>query len=207
MTGGIVWTGIITGVITATATLLGVRLTQRHTLAMRLLDRQEQRRVEQREALAEVLVTGREWVHSLGAVTTAAERADVLALVRTPALKDHPSRAVAHGRALLTARLVVRDPLVRAKVVWLSDRVTDLPSRLARVIVTQQDGDGATDPDAVKAVRRQASAYRDALNDLERLTRERVVDDPSDVRRRWWQRVRLPRRRSVPQPEASTGAV
>ncbi|GAB3195006.1 hypothetical protein GCM10027261_14250 [Geodermatophilus arenarius] len=38
-------------------------------------------------------------------------------------------------------------------------------------------------------------AYLTALKDLERLTRERVVDDPQEVRRRWRQRLLL--RRSV----------
>ncbi len=35
-------------------------------------------------------------------------------------------------------------------------------------------------------------AYAHELEHLERLTRELVVQDPQEVRRRWWQRVRLP---------------
>src|SRR4051794_15476003 len=65
MSGGIAWTSLITGLITATATLTGVWLTQRHARRMRLMDRHEECRAEQRDALAEVLATGREWAGML----------------------------------------------------------------------------------------------------------------------------------------------
>lgn len=65
MSLGLVWTGITSGLITASATLLGVWLTQRHAWRMRPLDRHEERRVEQRDALAEVQLTGCELKSSL----------------------------------------------------------------------------------------------------------------------------------------------
>ncbi len=51
-------------------------------------------------------------------------------------------------------------------------------------------------------------SYEKELGNLERLTRERVMDDPQEVRRRWWQRVRLllPRRRRRPDSQADGAA-
>jgi hypothetical protein len=38
-------------------------------------------------------------------------------------------------------------------------------------------------------------AHVEALYELEQLTWDRMVDDPQEARLRWWQRVRLPRRK------------
>src|SRR4051812_5829992 len=53
-----------------------------------------------------------------------------------------------------------------------------------RAVVQQEVGD-------THAAFKCANEYRDRLTELERLTRERVVDDPQEARR-WWQCARLP---------------
>jgi hypothetical protein len=68
------WGNVVTALITATATLTGVRLPQRHAVEQRRQDRVEDRRVEQRTALAEVLVTGREWTRSLDGLALSAAK-------------------------------------------------------------------------------------------------------------------------------------
>lgn len=120
MSEGIAWTSIITGLITATATLLGVWLTQRHARRVRLLDRHDERLIEQREALVEVLAAGREWTASQEAVAMVAAELTTDALTETWVFQRHNPLDLAHSRALLTARLVTRDPEVRAALDRLS---------------------------------------------------------------------------------------
>ncbi len=192
MTGGIVWTGIITGVITATATLLGVWLTQRHNVRMRLLDRHEDRRVEQRTVLADVLVNGREGRGSVETLGRAAVKMDPVALAQTDTLATFTDRSTAHGRALVNARLVTRDPITRAHVGLMSEAAATLPPYVARI--HRATSGGTRSPvELMDEMAVGARAYRTALNNLERLIRERVVDDPVEARRRWWQRVGPPR--------------
>jgi hypothetical protein len=105
-----------------------------------------------------------------------------------------------HTRALLAARLLVRDGPVRKAVKRVSDLANASPT-LVRANL------GVHDLDVAKVAVVAVDAYRDALLDLERVTRERLVGDPQEARRRWWQRVRLarPGRRRRPAPEAAGG--
>jgi hypothetical protein len=125
---GEAWGNVITAVVTAAATLLGVWLTQRHAAAMRQHDRNEQRRVEQRTALAEVLVTGREWAESLDAVTLmSAVSGDSTVAGLSSAMDRYQALERTHLRAPVAARLVVRDHHVGSRLVALSNEAAELP--------------------------------------------------------------------------------
>ncbi len=194
MSGGIVWTGIITGVITATATLLGVWLTQRHNVRMRLLDQHEERRVEQRNALADVLLTGREMEVSLNRLLYTAVRAsDHEDFRASKGFVAYRAAYDAQLRALLTARLIVHDPQVLDHMHQLTEPVHKAVEAVMTLVEnTEQQGDLGNPALFGAEAFGRIRAYKQELEHLERLTRERVVQDPQEVRRRWWQRVRLP---------------
>src|SRR3712207_4287808 len=96
------WLSIVTALIAGGFALLGVRWTQRHAAEQRRLDRLEERRREQREALVEVLATGREFVTSLeGVILRASVATDDVAFANSPAVDQHGPLLKAHRRALL----------------------------------------------------------------------------------------------------------
>ncbi|ADB74229.1 hypothetical protein [Geodermatophilus obscurus] len=201
------WLGIVTAVLAGGFALLGVRLNQRHAAEQRRLDRHEDRRVEQREALAEVLATGREYKASLDAVILRAMVAvDAVAFGNSPAVDGHGPLDRAHSRALLTARLVLRDPPVLAYVTRMSELMEEIPKQLPPILNSAKANGKRADVEAAGPALQRAAGYGKALDMLERITRERVVDDPQEARRRWRQRVRLPRRRqpTAPEVDAST---
>jgi hypothetical protein len=184
VSGGIVWTGIITGLITATATLTGVWLTQRHARKMRRLDRLDARRVEQREALAEVLVMGGELQNKLVELLFAAHKYPTwAALGRSQPFLSYAEAARLHERALVVARLLIHDEQVRDHV----ERLEGLSEDPLRPLVSAA---AATMVNAAEEGLRAADRYGYSLRALERLTRERVLGDPQEVRRPWWRRGR-----------------
>jgi hypothetical protein len=163
--GAAVWasviTALVTALITASVTLAGVRLTQRHATALRRLDLDEKRRAEQRGALAEAIVTGREWT-----------RIGYVPLAPPEFILD--ARYNAHARALLVARLVVSDAQLRHHLVDLTKHLDGLTSIASQV--GSEQASGVHDPK--RAYRHDAvKAYRDALTALEILTRERMLAD------------------------------
>lgn len=170
--------GALTAVITAGATLLGVGLTQRHATTMRRLDRHEEHRIEQRKAVADVLVTGREWVSSLESVMLVAGLlSDSIVFSQSLAVDKHGPIRTAHSGALVTARLVIRDSDVLTCVRRLSDLVAQMPEHISRVQEDAQRG-GKASPEALGEGLREARRYTEALDGLEQLTRDRIVDDP-----------------------------
>jgi hypothetical protein len=202
VSGGIVWTGIITGLITATATLTGIWLGQRHAWKMRRQDRHDERRVEQREALAEVLASGREFKVSLDSVILRASVAtDFVEFANSPAADQHGPLLKAHSRALLTTRLVLRDPPVLAYVTRMSELVEEIPKHIPPILDSAKANGQRADVEAIGPALQQAAVYGRALDELERLTRERVVEDPQEARRRRWQRFLKRQHR----PDASGG--
>jgi hypothetical protein len=102
--GGI---GVWGNVIIAIATLSGVFIAQWHARKMRRLDLHEERRVEQRKALAEVLATGREYVISLEAVMLGASvpREDVDFVNSPGSSNTAPSPGLTTGRCSPLASL------------------------------------------------------------------------------------------------------
>jgi hypothetical protein len=217
------WLSIVTALVAGGFTLLGVRLTQRHAAEQRRLDRLEDHRVEQREALVEVLVTGRDYARSMRDFAnhhavyepsenqfrtreelrrTLRERAD------PPAVAAYRHNYRAHRQALLTARLLVRDPTVLDYVTRMSLDLDELPEPFVELMTSAQGNQGRADQEVIERAFDAEPKYAKVLDELERLTRERVVDDPQDVRRRWWQRGRLawPGRRKAALPDAGTQA-
>jgi len=185
-------TGVLTALIAGGFTVTAVRLTQRHAADQRRLDRLEDRRVEQREALVEVLATGREFVTSLNAVMLAAGMTGSAAdFASTSVAEAHGPLLKAHDHALLTARLLLQDPVVIEHVTRMSLAMKNMPELLPPLMKSAK-AHGRAQPEVIGRALGTARAYGQALDDLERLTRERVVDDPHEVFRRWWQRVRLP---------------
>ncbi len=179
--------------------LLGVRLTQRHAAEQRRLDRHEDQRAEQRATVVDLLAVGRAWAHSLIACTRAVYEMTPEAASHSWAFQEYLRTDELHTRALLAARLLVRDEPVREAVKQVSDLANASPM-LVRANL------GVNDLDLANVAVAAVDAYRDALLDLEWVTRERLVDDPQEVRRRWWQRVHLslPGRRSRQDPAEAT---
>ena len=197
------WLPVATALLAGGFALLGVWLNQRNTAEQRRLDRLEDRRVEQREALAEVLATGREFKVSLDAVTLVAMvgTSDV-AFANSSAVERHGPLMRAHGRALLTARLVLRDPLVLAYVTRMSELMEEIPKHLPRILDSARANGDRADVEAAGPALQRVAAYGTALDTLERMTRERVVDDPQPERRAWWRRIRVAlRKRSQAQAD------
>ncbi|MGR7023753.1 hypothetical protein [Geodermatophilus sp. URMC 62] len=185
------WLSIIAALIAGGSALLGVRWTQGHAAEQRRQDRHDERRVEQRTALVEVLVTGREFALSVQAVMMRASvSTDGMGSANAPAVDRHDPLNQAHHRALLTARLLVRDPVVLDHVTRMSKTAEKLPEQFM-LLLRSAEAHGRAKPEVVARARGQADAYDTALNELELLTRERVVDDPQEDRRRWRQRIRL----------------
>lgn len=197
------WLSIVTALIAGGFALLGVRWTQRHAAEQRRLDRLEDRRVEQREALVEVLATGREFVSSLEAVILRASVAsDDVAFANSPAVDQHGPLLKAHRRALLTARLILRDPPVLQYVTRMSELVDEIPKHIPPILDSAKAHGRAKVDDMGPALQR-SGIYTRALDELERLTRERVVDDPQQAFRPWRQRLRASmslRRKQSPDP-------
>jgi hypothetical protein len=197
------WLSIVTALMAGGFALLGVRLTQRHAAEQRRLDRLEDHRAEQRAAVVDLLAVGRSWAHSLIALLHVAHEMTPEAM--TPeaaqaswAFREYLRTDELHTRALLAARLLVRDDPVREAAKNVSELANASPT-LVRANL------GVNAPEVTAVAVAAVDAYRDALLDLERVTRERLVDDPQEVRRRRWQRVRLPLpgRHSRPSSERS----
>jgi hypothetical protein len=191
-TWGTVITVLVTGLVTGAVTLTGVGLTQHHDTALRDLDRQEQRRVEQREALAEVLVTGREWALSASSVMmTAGLLGDPIEFGKSLAVEQHGPVNTAHRRALVMARLVVREPQLFAYVTRMSELSDEMPKHIGRVHSSAKQLGKATD-EALASALRHVTVYEQALDGLEQLTRDRVVNEAPARRRRlrlpWWRK-------------------
>jgi hypothetical protein len=169
------WAAIITTLITVVSTLGGVALTQRHATTLRRLDFLEQRRVEQRIALENVLTTGQDWViftRAVGREPGREEQKDFDAWDYF--VENNRNILDAHSRALLTARLVIRDETVRGLVTELTNEGNDLHSKMLRL----KDAE-LRDPDEVRMIRgtiwNLAKSYREQLARLEQLTRDRVL--------------------------------
>ncbi len=176
MSGGIVWTGIITGVITATATLTGVWLTQRHAWKTRRLDRQDARRLEQRDALVEVLLTGREWSRAISVLINHAHFARPSGERPPQARVDrYRELAAAHERSLWTARIVVSDSTVSSLLPQLAEHNEAVVLAMLDVLgrVEFSEGEDANDWDhhAVRMLR----MVDEGLVQLEKLTRQAMV--------------------------------
>ncbi len=181
VSGGIVRTGIITGVITATATLLGVWFTQRHARMMRLLELSEERRLEQRDAVVEVLVTGCEWAAMMLALAQNARHYG--GEVSPETATQHRVLAVAHQRALQLAELVARDQQVLACVHSLV-KLINSDGMTASLMAVSGASEGHIEEETLTDVRTRVSTYADTLSRLQQLTRERLVDArPNDGRR------------------------
>jgi hypothetical protein len=100
---------------------------------------------------------------------------------------------VAHRRALTTARLVVRDDLMRVYVIRMSELAAELPLEVGKVAKSRRDTGRLATPEVLGKAAGEIAAYDRALDTLEEMTRVAVVDDPQVVRwRRWWHRFRLP---------------
>jgi len=199
----------VTALLAGGFALLGVRWTQRHAAEQRRLDRLEDRRVEQREALVEVLATGREYVTSLQAVMLGASvPRDDVNFANSPGVDAHGPLDKAHRRSLLTARLLVRDPRILEHVTRLSLVLDKLPEQIKPLQDSARTRRGPADAETVGRAFAAPSAYGKGLDELERLTRERVVDDPREGPRRWRHRILLllPRRRSRPDSQADGAA-
>jgi hypothetical protein len=196
------WTTVITALVTGMVTLIGVGLTQRHAATLRRLDRQEARRVEQRVALADVLVQGRQWAWVLSDLAEKAtkgnfepvgtfvsgERVTLDDLDRQ--LQHLRPAQEAHSRALLTARLVVRDEQVRKYLSDLSARTTKVIQLTRHLESVAEDASPGFARNLGPPLRDEARDYLRRLVGLEQLTRQRVVEDPppNPPRRRLWPR-------------------
>src|SRR4051812_49940165 len=98
---------------------------------MRRWDQHDERRVEQRESLVEVLATGRELAASREAVMmVAGMSSNTVEFGNSSVVDAHGPLVKPHHRALLTARLLVRDPLVLAHVTRMSLVAEKLPEQL-----------------------------------------------------------------------------
>lgn len=183
------WLSIVTAAVAGGFTLLGVRLTQRHAAEQRRLDRLEDRRVEQRQALAEVLVTGREWVTNLNGLAISAAMLPVEGFTKNPGFEANTDLQRRHARALLTARLVVADLEVNEQVRAMSVEAEDLSALYGPVALDRRDAGGLANPEALNRLTARNEAYAVELDRLEAFTRQRVVDDPQEVLLQRWRRV------------------
>jgi hypothetical protein len=191
------WVGLLAALITAGATLAGVRLAQQQAATLKLLDLQEQRVAEQRLAVAEVLITGRDWLTSIERLAASASRRaaafrdgmnvqlEAVKRVLMDASESHGKEEVerfeqfdfAKGR--LERGLVIADLTVREAA--MSDKVTELTTQvvmLAKLIEERHRNRwdrhefNALDDEYFRA---RVKACREALRDLEGSARERLA--------------------------------
>lgn len=105
-----IWPNIVTGVCTLLAGLGGVWITQRGTTARTIEEWRDKHRIDQRQAVVEVLHRGRQWTHSMGmmrsAIAVSPTGRDLMSLLDKYNLSygdDH----LQFQRALTAARIVV----------------------------------------------------------------------------------------------------
>jgi hypothetical protein len=166
-----VWSDVVTAVITGVATLTGVGIAQRHATTLRRLDRHDARRNEEVAAVVEALATGQEWATSLFNLLLAAAQLRPGEDVRgSAAFKTYLPTPERHWRALLRARLLVRDEEVRAHMMHMFLQALWLP-------LLAIDGRIHHEKDALKDALEEPGSYQVALIGLESLIHRRLIRD------------------------------
>ncbi|MGY1607264.1 hypothetical protein [Geodermatophilus sp. SYSU D00700] len=77
-----------------------------------------------------------------------------------------------------------------AYVTPMSKLVQKIPAHIPPILDSAEKR-GRTEVDAMGPAIQRAAVYGRALETLERMTRERVVEYPFEFRRRWWHRIPL----------------
>ncbi|MFD9703866.1 hypothetical protein [Lentzea sp. NPDC059081] len=105
-----IWPNIITGVCTLLAGLGGVWITQRGTASRTAEEWRDKHRIDQRQAVVDVLHLGRQWSYSLGllrsTIALSGDNQDVEFLVNHKKF-SYVDDYTAFQRALTTARIIV----------------------------------------------------------------------------------------------------
>ncbi|SOC48546.1 hypothetical protein SAMN05660748_1242 [Blastococcus aggregatus] len=175
----------MTALIAGGFALLGVRWTQRHGAEQRRLDLHEKRRVEQRDALVDVLLTGREWSRATRRLIAAAHFARPEGQRPAQTLVDmYRELAAAHERALWTARVVVSDSNVWSLLPQLADHNEAVTRAMLDVLgrLEFSEGDDANEWDQNAGL--TLSRVDASFVQMEKLTRWVMVEEQPPERRR-----------------------
>ncbi len=173
------WIGIISAVIGAAAALGGTFVTQRFTARLQEASRIEQRRLETRQLLVEVLATGREWSVALGQVLWRAAMQPMAALYGTKEFHDYESTEHAFRRALIAARLAVGDKEVAGHLQAVSGLSQALPSLVSTVSQSREDDGRLAKEGVVKDAHDQIRNFSTELDRLEDSARRVLVGGSS----------------------------
>lgn len=160
-----IWPNVITGVCTLLAGLGGVWITQRGTASRTVEEWRDKHRIDQRQAVVEVLHLGRHWTYSLSWERTAlamSENGEHYKLLKDNFNTSYADDLTAFQRALTTARIVVdiEDVTVHIRALTaLGNPVIDEASKLV----------AASEPDRVKRMEAAGAPSSTAEEILRRL--------------------------------------
>lgn len=191
--------GYVGNLITGASTLIGVALTLQYTRWQKRGEVREERRAEQRAAIVEVVVTGREWIRShQGLLIMAAVEPDIVKLSQTSAMNQYAITQRDHQRALGAVRLILRDRDLRNAVEELWRESWDIP----RDIYALQKSAGQQPSRKASAshydeAQSSAARYAGLLEDLEELARKQLLPEEALTLRERLERRMLSRRRTL----------
>jgi hypothetical protein len=174
---------LITGACTLSAGLGGVALTLgitgKRQKGERAIEHLKERNREQRQAIIEVLDSGRAWEDSqeiifFALAATSKSVNDSIDFANTDSAVSHGAKLTRYRKALIGARLLVTDQEIAPLIQHLSKHLAMLPEHTGNVIEAKQSKDSEL-KSLVKATA-YTKIHLDSLNKLEHTTLERLTD-------------------------------
>jgi hypothetical protein len=175
---------LITGACTLSAGLGGVALTLgitgKRQKSERAIEHLKERNREQRQAIIEVLDSGRAWEDSqeiifFALAATSKSVDDSIDFANTDSAASHGVKLTRYRKALIGARLLVTDQEIAPLIQHLSKHLAMLPEHTGHVIeAAKQSKD--SELEALAKATAYTKVHLDSLNELERITLERLTD-------------------------------
>ena len=131
--------------------------------------------------MVELVAAGREWSQALYQVLMAAAMFEMSDLYRMKEFQDYQLAERAYRRALITARVTLRDEQVRSHLEALSQFSEALPKLVTMVSQSRaadklKSGRPLADTEVLKKAHAEVDEYSGELEEMEELTRRRVVE-------------------------------
>ncbi len=180
-----IWPNVVTGVCTLLAGLGGslgaVWLTQRGNRDRWLYERRDTHRIEKRAAVVEVLRVGPDWRTALdGVMMRVAAFPDPVELAKSVEGDTWGARREEFNRALVTARIIVTEPEIKAILDRLTKFNTELPQDWYRAVHDQRTDRSQLGETALQL----GDAIAAALTELEQRAAETYSALPMEQRRK-----------------------
>lgn len=175
---------LITGACTLFAGLGGVSLTLgitgKRQKSERVTEHLRERNREQREAVIEVLDSGRAWADSqemmfLAIAATSKTANDSMEFANTDSVASHGAKITRYRKALIGARLLVTDRDVASLVRDLSKDLEMLPEHSGLVVKAARQS-RASEVETLAKTGAYVQAHAELLDQLERTTLECLTD-------------------------------